>query len=85
MPAAAGSYPYGSAESPDGDFREPITVTFSGEALAALSQLSTDTGKNVGEVLREAIALARWYQQVRQSSGRVLVDRGGKIKELVRV
>ena len=77
--------PLSSATSLKEAAANSVVVTFSGEALAALTQVSDQTGKNVGEVLREAIALARWYEQVREEGGRVLVDRRGKLSELVRV
>lgn len=62
-----------------------ITFAISDRTLNLLEELSRRSNKSVGEVLREAIALEKWYTDVRDENGRILVDRDGKMRELLSV
>ena len=61
------------------------SVRFSSEAYAALESLARRKRKTVAETLRDALALETWYQDTKQSGSTVLVEREGKLRELVKV
>lgn len=64
---------------------EAPLVRFSPAAYAALEALSRRKGKTVEETLREALALETWVEDTRRAGGKVLVERNGKLQELVGV
>lgn len=61
-----------------------VNVNFSPSAYAALQALAADTGKSLSEVLRDAIALNRWFYDVTHEPGtHLLVERDGKTREIL--
>lgn len=60
-----------------------VTVNFSASAYGALEQIAASTGKTISEVLRDAIALEKWFHDVTRHGGRVLVEENGQTKEIV--
>jgi hypothetical protein len=48
-----------------------------------LEQLAKPKKTSISSVVRDAIALKQWYDQVVDGGGRVLVDRGdGRLREI---
>ena len=62
-----------------------VNVNFSDQAYKTLEGLAEQTGKTMSEVLRDAIALKAWFEQVRTEKGHVLVEKDGKIREVITV
>lgn len=62
-----------------------VNVNFSEQAYQSLEDLARKTGKSMSDVLRDAIALKVWFENTRQEGGRVLVERDGKLRELLSV
>jgi metal-responsive CopG/Arc/MetJ family transcriptional regulator len=60
-----------------------VNVNFSESAYRTLQELAERQGKTMSEVIRDAISLVRWFDEVQQSGGRVLVERDGKAREVV--
>lgn len=60
-----------------------VNVNFSPEAYAALTTLAARSGRTISEVIRRAIALEVWFDQVQRDGARVLVERAGSISEVV--
>jgi hypothetical protein len=60
-------------------------VNFSGEAFETLADLASRKGKTMSEVLRDAIALEKWFDQTQREGGRILVERDGRMHEVVKV
>ncbi|MEA2583030.1 MAG: hypothetical protein QOF33_1115 [Thermomicrobiales bacterium] len=60
-----------------------LNVNFSGEAYEELAQLAKQSGKSISETVREAIALKRWYERTKQEGWRVLLERDGRVREVV--
>jgi hypothetical protein len=60
-----------------------FNVKFSPKAYEMLEQLAEQRQTTMAEVLRDAIALEAYVSKVRDEDGRILVDRGGTITELV--
>ncbi len=60
-----------------------VNVNFSGQAYDALDQLARESGETMSDVIREAIALKRWVHDTQKEGGRILVERDGKVRELV--
>ena len=58
-----------------------MSVNFSDEALSVLKELAADS--SMSEVMRRAISFEKWKQQVYREGGRILVERDGKIREVV--
>ncbi len=62
-----------------------VNVNFTPEAYSALEGLARRKGTTISEVLRDAIALEQWFEATRAEGGRVLVERDGEIRELLKV
>jgi metal-responsive CopG/Arc/MetJ family transcriptional regulator len=64
-----------------------FSVSFSDEAYATLEEIARREGKTKVEVLRDALALEKWFQDTKRSGGRVLVERqngtGSQLREVV--
>jgi predicted transcriptional regulator len=62
-----------------------VNVNFSEGAYKDLAQIAEKRQKNVSDVVREAIAFEKWYQDTVDSGGQVLVERdNGRVQEVVR-
>jgi hypothetical protein len=62
-----------------------VNVNFSEEAYEDLAQIAKRRNKKVSDVVREAIALEKWYQDTVDSGAHVLVERkNGRLQEVVR-
>jgi len=60
-----------------------ININLSDEAYDSLERLSQQKGKNMSETLRDALALEKWFQDTRREGGRVLIEKGRKIREII--
>lgn len=63
--------------------RHRINVNFSDSAYQALTEIAEATGKSMSAVLRDAIALEKWFHDLTNRGGRVLVEENGRTKEIV--
>lgn len=62
-----------------------VNVNFSDDAYETLKEIARSRDKTISEVLRDAIALERWYEDTKQEGARVLVEReDGQLREIVR-
>jgi predicted CopG family antitoxin len=62
-----------------------VNVNFSEDAYEELAQIAKRRKKNVSDVVREAIAFEKWYQDTVDSGDHVLVERkNGRVQEVVR-
>jgi hypothetical protein len=60
-----------------------INVNFSENAYSDLETIADQQGKTKAEVLREAIALERLFQDAKREGGRLLIERDGELREIV--
>ena len=61
-----------------------VNVNFSEEAYEALESLAHERGTTMAEVLRDAISLEQWVDEVRKDSdARLLIERNGDRRELL--
>jgi len=61
-----------------------FNVNFSEGAYRDLNALAERRGKTMSEVLRDAIALERWFDQTRREGSKVLVEKpDGSMREVV--
>lgn len=60
-----------------------INVNFSEGAYDDLETIADQQGKTKAEVLREAIALERLFQDAKREGGRLLIERDGELREIV--
>lgn len=60
-----------------------VNVNFSEGAYSDLQQLARARGKTKAEVLRDAIALARWVDDARREGARILVEGNGRLREVI--
>lgn len=51
------------------------------ETLGKLAQLK---GRSKSAIIRDALALERWFQETKKEGGHVLVERDGETHEVVR-
>lgn len=61
-----------------------VNVNFSEEAYEALESLARERGTTMAEVLRDAISLEQWVEEVRKDrDARLLIERHGDRRELL--
>jgi hypothetical protein len=61
-----------------------VNVNFSPQAYDTLEKLAQSRGTSMSEVLRDAIALEGWFEDRQREGARILVERNGRVRELVR-
>jgi hypothetical protein len=65
--------------------RVRVNANFSPESYEVLTEIAQRRGKSISDVLRDAIAFEKWYQDIVDSGGHVLVERdNGRLREIVR-
>jgi len=67
------------------DTERQVTVVFSQNAYEVLEELARRKGKSISEILRDAIALEKLFEDTRSEGGHVLLERAGRLRELVKV
>jgi pyridoxal biosynthesis lyase PdxS len=73
------------AEAVRGERTRRVQVNFSENAFEELAEIAKRRNKKVSDVVREAIAFEKWYQDTVDSGGHVLVERkDGRYQEVVR-
>ncbi len=71
-------------ERNNGGTTHRISFEFSEEAYEALKSLADEKGISMAEVLRDAISLEQWIEELRKDKdARLLIERDGKRHELV--
>jgi hypothetical protein len=60
-----------------------VNVNFSDESYGTLERIAKKKGKTMSEVLRDAIALEAWFDDTTSSGGHILVEREGKVQEVI--
>lgn len=60
---------------------QPTSVTIPGGAYDVLQQLAKNKGKTELEVLVDAIALMKWFEDTQKGS-RILVENQGKLRQI---
>jgi hypothetical protein len=60
-----------------------VNVNFSESAYETLEELAKRKGKSMSEILRDAIALEKWFDDTYREGGRFLVDRDGETREVI--
>jgi hypothetical protein len=60
-----------------------INAVFSGKTFSDLETLAKAKGKSKTDVLRDAVALEKWFQDAQEEGGRVLVERDGELREII--
>jgi len=60
-----------------------LTVIFAESTYMVLEDLAKRKGKSKAEVLRDAISLSKYLEDVKSEGGRILVERGGTTREIV--
>ena len=62
-----------------------LNVVFSESAYSMLKDLAEESGKTISDVVRDAIALQRWFNGVRREGGRILVEQRGRVREIMNI
>jgi len=60
-----------------------VGVNLTERAYGELEDLAAQKEKPVTQVVRDAIALEKWFEDTRRQGGRVLVERDGQIREVI--
>lgn len=60
-----------------------VNVDFPDKVYSELGKLASHKSKSKAQVLRDAIALESWIAEIHQSGGKLLVERDGKISEVL--
>lgn len=59
-----------------------VQVNFSDEAYNELKAQADRRGKNMGEQLRDSLALLKWVDDAHQRGERILFERDGDVREI---
>jgi len=63
-----------------------VSVNFSASTYEALDELAkAQNNGNLSEALRDAIALSKWFYETRKQGANILVERDGKLREIVKI
>jgi metal-responsive CopG/Arc/MetJ family transcriptional regulator len=60
-----------------------VNVNFSQNAYDTLEALAERKGKSMSDIVRDAIALEKWFDETYREGGRLLVERDGETREIV--
>jgi hypothetical protein len=60
-----------------------LTSDFAPSTYQALLELAE--GSSLPDALRDAIALSKWFKDTRETGARILVERNGKFREIVKI
>lgn len=62
-----------------------VNVNFSDEAYKELTEMARRRNKTLSDVLRDALALEKWYEEAKEEGSKVLVERkNGRMREVLR-
>jgi predicted CopG family antitoxin len=61
-----------------------VNVDFSDEAYSELRRLADTQHKSISDVVRDALSLERWVEEEESKGSRILVERDGVLRELIR-
>jgi hypothetical protein len=82
---------YANEKSPDAaaDNAQPttdgLTVVFSEATYNAVQKLAERRDKTVSEYIREALALQKWFDNKRAAGWRILTEKGGRVREVLKI
>jgi pyruvate/2-oxoglutarate dehydrogenase complex dihydrolipoamide acyltransferase (E2) component len=62
-----------------------LNVVFSDSAYNTLKHLADDSGKTISDVVRDAIALQKWFNDTRSAGARILVEDRGRVREILQI
>lgn len=60
-----------------------LSVNLSDDAYHEIEELAAEKGKPITHVVRDALALEKWFEDTRKEGGRVIVERGGTAREVI--
>jgi len=60
-----------------------VNANIEGAAYEALKELAKSKGKTMTEILRDALTLEKFVADLFKNGGKLLVEEGGQIKELL--
>lgn len=60
-----------------------VNVNFSEGTYGDLEEIARSRGKTKAEILRDAIALERWFDEARREGNRILIERDGDVREII--
>lgn len=60
-----------------------ININFTERAHAELREFAAQTGRTISDVIRDGLALACWFDREQTTGGRILVERDGRVREIV--
>jgi hypothetical protein len=61
-----------------------IKVEFPDDVYEVLEDLARRQGKTKGEVLRDALLLAQWFEDQEREGSRVLVEKGARVQQVIK-
>jgi hypothetical protein len=61
-----------------------FNLIMSDKAYKDLEELARRKGKPMSDVIRDALALEMWLDETQREGGRILVERGGKAREVIK-
>jgi hypothetical protein len=62
-----------------------LNVVFSDSAYNTLRDLADRNDKTISDVVRDAIALQKWFNDTRRAGGRILVEERGRVREILNI
>lgn len=62
-----------------------LSVSFAPSAYAALTEMANAKGISLADALRDAIAVSKWFYDAQNQGGKIVVEHGNGVREIVRL
>lgn len=62
-----------------------FNIDFSDDALATLEDLANKQGTSKAEIIRKALSLEKWFDETTTSGSKILVETGGRLREVLKL
>lgn len=61
-----------------------VTVSLPQDTVDVIKELASKHGVTASELLRRSVATEKFFDEVERDNGKILVERGNKIQEIIR-
>jgi Ribbon-helix-helix protein, copG family len=62
-----------------------VSADFSQSTYDALKHIADERHQPMADAIRDAIALAKWFQEIQAKGGKILVEWNGEIREVLKM
>ena len=62
-----------------------FNIEFSADAAKELEELAAKQQTSKAEIIRKALGLEKWFSETTASGGKILVEKDGKLREVLKL